>query len=110
MEIQRENLSSNHLKLTLNNDGEEIARIFIYLIENELHDKPYAYFEDVFVKEKYRNQGNGKIIVKAAIAEAKKQGCYKIVCTSRYGRENVHKFYQNLGLKEHGKSFRIDFK
>ena len=86
-------------KLTITKDGKEIARVYLYFIRNELHEKPYALMEDLFVQEEFRGQGFGKQMVKAAIEEAKKEGCYKVICTSRYEREQVHQMYQDLGFK-----------
>ena len=95
-------------KLTITKDGKEIARVYLYFIRNELHEKPYALMEDLFVQEEFRGQGLGKQMVKAAVEEAKKEGCYKVICTSRYEREQVHKMYQNLGFNDYGKEFRIN--
>ena len=86
-----------------------IARATIVLVENELHDRPYALLEDVFVEEAHRGQGNGRKISQMAIDKARDMGCYKIVCTSRSEREHVHALYESLGMKKHGYSFRLDF-
>ncbi|MEM5830137.1 MAG: GNAT family N-acetyltransferase [Candidatus Aenigmatarchaeota archaeon] len=101
---------SKAIKITIRNGNEEIARCYIYLISNDLHDKPYALLEDVFVKEEYRNIGIGSKLVKKAIDVAKKLNCYKILATSRFEREYVHKFYEKLGFKKWGFEFRIDLK
>ena len=85
-----------------------IARATIVLIENELHDKPYALLEDVFVEEAYRGLGNGRKISQMAIDKAREFGCYKIVCTSRSERTYVHTLYESLGMSKHGYSFRMD--
>lgn len=106
MNIER--ITTSGRKLTITKDDKELARIYIYLIRNDLHDKPYALIEDLFVQEEFRGQGYGKKMVQAALEEAKKEGCYKVICTSRYEREHVHKMYQDLGFKDHGKEFRID--
>lgn len=86
-----------------------IARATIVLVENELHDKPYALLEDVFVEEEYRGQGYGRKISQMAIAKAREMACYKIVCTSRSEREHVHALYESLGMIKHGYSFRMNF-
>lgn len=101
-------ISSTAKRLSITDRGREIARAWIFFISNDLHDKQYALLEDVFVHEEYRGQGYGKQIVNEAIREAKKSGCYKIIGTSRYGRENVHSFYRKLGFAEWGKEFRMD--
>jgi hypothetical protein len=48
--------------------------------------------------------------VKRAIELARKLNCYKIIATSRFGRENIHEWYQKLGFKKFGFEFRIDLK
>ena len=107
--MQIDDLQSKAKKLTIKENGQEVARAFIYLIENELgHNKPYALMEDVFVEEQFRSQGYGRKMVEAAIAEAKKLGCYKIIITSRHEREKVHQFYQRFGFKDYGKEFRMN--
>jgi len=100
--------TSRAIKIFIEEGGQEIARAYIYIIFNGLHDEPYALLEDVFVNEKYRGQGHGKEIIKAAIEEAKKQGCYKLIGTSRYEREKVHNLYSGLGFEDYGKEFRIN--
>ncbi len=103
-----ERITTGGRKLTITKDHKELARIYLYFIQNDLHDKPYALMEDLFVQEEFRGQGYGKKMVQAALEEAKKERCYKVICTSRYGREHVHKMYQDLGFKDYGKEFRID--
>ena len=43
------------------------------------------------------------------IEEAKNQGCYKLICTSRNSKPRVHSLYEKIGFKDWGKEFRIDF-
>ncbi len=101
-------LASRGKKIILEEDGQEIARARIFLITNDLHDRPFALLEDVFVQESFRGKGYGAKIVKAAMEEAKKEGCYKIVGTSRYARGEVHEFYKKLGFADYGKEFRME--
>jgi GNAT superfamily N-acetyltransferase len=108
MEI--EEIQSKGKKLTIKENGEEIARISIFFIKNALHKEPYAFLEDLFVQEEFRGKGYGKKIIEEAIVEAKKYSCYKIIGTSRYGRDNVHEFYKKLGFKDYGKEFRLDMR
>ena len=102
-------ISSTAKKVSIIDDGVEVARGRIYLIENDLgHGSPYAYLEDVYVVDEARGRGYGTQIVCALLEEAKKAGCYKVIGCSRYGREKVHEFYSKLGFKEWGKEFRLD--
>ena len=98
------------IKLEYVLEGEVVGRAYLVLVQNELHPEPYALLEDVFVKEEYRGRGIGKEIVRKAIEKARELGCYKIIATSRFEREKVHRFYESLGFKKWGFEFRIDFK
>jgi len=41
------------------------------------------------------------------ITEAKNLGYYKLVATSRYERENVHKMYEKNGFENFGIEFKM---
>lgn len=90
-------------------DGKEIARAYLYILSNDLHEKPFGFLEDVFVEEEFRGTGYGKKIVERVIEFVKEAGCYKLVATSRTEREKVHKLYCDLGFVVWGKEFRMDF-
>ena len=108
MLMQTKDQSSKAKRITLSEKGKEIARVWIYYIHNDLHPQQYALIEDLFVEEKFRGKSLGSTLMKAAITEAKKEGCYKVLASSRYAREKVHDFYQKLGFKDYGKEFRLD--
>ncbi len=88
----------------------EIARIYLYLLTNDLHQEPFGFIEDLFVQESHRGQGLGTQLLTKVIAEAKAQNCYKLICTSRHSREEVHKMYEKHGFKNYGLEFRMDLK
>jgi GNAT superfamily N-acetyltransferase len=94
--------------ITLEEKGKAIGRAYIYVLKNGLHKKPFGYLEDVFVEEAHRGEGFGTKLTKLAIVEAKKQGCYKLIATSRFGKPKLHKFYGKWGFKKNGYEFRID--
>lgn len=96
------------VKITAEEDGKTIGRAFLYVLKNDLHSEPFGFLEDVFVQESHRKHGIGSQLVQMAIKEAKVQGCYKLVGNSRLSKENVHAFYEKLGLKKHGYEFRIN--
>jgi GNAT superfamily N-acetyltransferase len=110
MQIQQQiEKRSFAIKFTINEDLKVAGRVRLYIIYNELHDEPFGLMEDLFVEEMFRSKGIGRKLVDAVIVEAKKQKCYKLVLTSRYGKEMVHKWYKKMGFKEHGLGFRMDF-
>jgi GNAT superfamily N-acetyltransferase len=111
MEITTSKITScSGIKFSVKEDGKEVGRAFLYLIYNDLHKEPFGFIEDVFVDENCRGQGIGTDLVKRVLEEAQKQSCYKVICTSRYGKEKVHELYTKLGFKNHGIEFRIDYK
>lgn len=109
LEILEISGSSTFIKFEIKTGERVVGRAFLYLIKNDLHPKPYGLLEDVFVEEEFRGQGIGKKLVEMVIEKAKELGCYKLIATSRFERENVHRLYQNLGFEKHGFEFRIDF-
>jgi len=99
-----------YYRFSIKKNRKEIARAFLFLINNDLHDEPYGLVEDVFVDESCRGEGRGTKIVKAVIAKARELRCYKLIATSRFGRSKVHKIYLGLGFKKHGTEFRMELK
>ena len=97
------------VKITMVEAGQEVGRVYLYILYNDLHPEPFGFLEDLFVAEAWRSQGVGKQLIEAVVAEAKTQKCYKLWFTSRDGREGLHEWYKNLGFKEWAKQFRMDF-
>lgn len=90
-------------------NGIECGRVYLYLMTNGLHEAPFGLAEDLFVEASHRKQGIGTILIEKLIEEAKNRGCYKLLATSRHGREHLHLWYQKFGFKDWGKEFRLDF-
>lgn len=109
MDIKKTVAKCEGVRLSIQLDGIEVARAFLYLMSNNLHEAPFGFLEDVYVDESLRGQGLGTEIVNAVITEAKALGCYKLIATSRYSRSKVHDLYLRLGFRDQGKEFRIDF-
>ena len=108
MNITQKKLSTTGIKFNATDGDKQIARAYLYLLHNDLHDVPFGYIEDVFVEEEYRGQGIGTRIVQAAIEQAKNEKCHKVIMTSRYGKDDVHNLYQKIGFTDWGKEFRIN--
>lgn len=110
MEVKIVEGSTKFFRLSRIENGKEIARCWIYLIRNDLHEPPYALLEDVFVMKQYRRRGIWTSLYKEAMELAKNKGCYKMIATSRYRRLEVHAIYKKLGFEDWGKEFRFNFK
>ena len=109
MEIKQKAINMQGRKFYLEKDGREVARAFLFIIKNDLHDQPYGLLEDVFVDEVLRGQGLGTQLTKRVIESAKENKCYKLIATSRTSRTKVHQLYERLGFKNYGLEFRMDF-
>jgi GNAT superfamily N-acetyltransferase len=109
MEIKENKKNCIGFKFSVKENGKEIGRAYLYLMNNDLHSQPFGLMEDVFIDESQRGKGAGTALVKHIIKTAKKLGCYKLIATSRHSRPKVHRLYEKLGFKDYGKEFRIDF-
>ena len=108
MLIQKYEITAAGVRITITENGQKIGRAFLYLMKNDLHKEPFGFMEDVFVEEQFRGKGYGEKLAKTVIEEAKKHGCYKLTCTSRFSNERAHKLYEKVGFKNHGNEFRMD--
>lgn len=109
MDIDRRKLPAEGIRFSISVDGVEVARAYLYLMHNDLHEEPFGLMEDVFVDESQRGSGLGTKLVNEIVAAAKENGCYKLVATSRDSRPKVHELYRRLGFSDHGRELRIDF-
>jgi len=108
MQIDQERINTLGKRITARAADHEVGRLYLYVLLNDLHAGPFALIEDVFIREEHRGKGLAKQLVKAAVEEARRLGCYKVVMTSRYSKPEVHEIYGKLGFVEHGKEFRMD--
>jgi GNAT superfamily N-acetyltransferase len=109
VKIDRQDRAASGIRFSISADGREIARAYLYVMTNDLHDAPFGLLEDVYVDESQRGSGLGTALVKEAISVARELGCYKLIATSRTSRPKVHELYERLGFEKHGVEFRMDF-
>ena len=90
--------------------GRVVGTACLIVVPNLSHEgTPYALVENVVVDEGQRGAGYGELLMRHAIAEAQRAGCYKLVLTSNKQRADAHRFYQRLGFRVASEGFRIDF-
>jgi len=108
--IEKQDIQSKGIKYSFKDEnGTEIAHAFLYLMKNELHDKPFGLLEDLYVHEDHRGKGLSKQIMQDLLNDAEKL-CYKLLCTSRFEKESIHEMYEKkYNFKKWGYSFRIDY-
>jgi GNAT superfamily N-acetyltransferase len=109
MRIEQEPQAAHGVRLSVKGDDEsEVARAYLYIMHNDLHEVPFGLLEDVYVEESHRGEGVGTQLVQAVIDAARDGKCYKLIATSRASRPKVHALYERLGFKNHGFEFRMD--
>ncbi len=110
MNITQGNARCEGIRFSAKDDsGKEVARAFLYLMHNDLHEEPFGLLEDVEVEESVRGQGIGTKLVNDVIATARQKSCYKLIATSRHSRPKVHALYERIGFQNHGVEFRMNF-
>ena len=103
MELVSKKIKNSYaVRISIVERNKEAGSAYLYVLTNDLHKKPFGFIENVYVSEAHRGKGIGTKLVKAVIEEAKKANCYKIIGTSRLSRENVHVWYEKLGMKKWG--------
>jgi GNAT superfamily N-acetyltransferase len=82
-------------------DDKIISTCYLNIIPNLTRNaSPYAVIENVVTDSAYRNQGNGKAVVKFALDYAWQAGCYKVMLQTGSKRESTHHFYRSSGFVE----------
>jgi GNAT superfamily N-acetyltransferase len=68
-----------------------------------------AQIESVHVAAEHRSKGIGEAIVRFAIEEARRRGCFRMQLTSNKSRVDAHRFYRGLGFAQSHEGFKLDF-
>lgn len=108
MNVQRQERPARGIRFSIGGEQGEVARAYLYVMTNDLHEAPFGLLEDVFVAESERGSGLGTALVNEVIAAARAAGCYKLVATSRASRPKVHELYERLGFAKYGVEFRMN--
>ncbi len=103
-----DSIGTNAIRIAAIMGRVEVGHVYLYFIGNDLHERRYAYMEDLGVAEDMQDRGVGKILVHKFLEKAREFGCYKVVCTSRYARTHVHSLYEGQGMENSGFAFRLD--
>lgn len=67
-----------------------------------------AIVDGVVVSSLWRGRGVGAAMMAEAMRLAGQAGCYKLMLSSNSKREDAHRFYRQLGFRQHGVSFWIE--
>ncbi len=91
-------------------EGRIVGAASLVIVPNLSHQgRPYAIVENVVVDAAKRGGGYGELLLRYAMAEARRAGCYKLSLTSNKQRRDAHRFYESLGFRATHEGFRVDF-
>ncbi len=96
--------------LVVETDGRVIATAVLIIVPNLTHrGRPYAIIENIVVDEAERGRAYGELLLRHAIDEARRAGCYKLSLTSNKRRKDAHRFYERLGFQATHEGYRVEF-
>jgi len=88
--------------------GRVVATATLGIIPNlSYRGRPWAFAEGLVVDPSQRRKGYGEALMRYAIEEARRAGCYKVSLTSNKRRSEAHLFYQKLGFAASHEGFRL---
>ena len=89
-------------------DGSVVGTFAFIVIPNlSYRGRPVAQVENVVVDEPWRGRGVGEAMMRWAIEEATRAGCFRIQLTSNKAREDAHRFYRRLGFASSHEGFKL---
>jgi GNAT superfamily N-acetyltransferase len=71
MKVERREHAAKGIRFSIRGPGGELARAYLYVMTNDLHDAPFGLLEDVYVDESQRGNGLGTALVREVVAAAK---------------------------------------
>jgi GNAT superfamily N-acetyltransferase len=90
-------------------EGKIVGTYSLTILDNLVHmGAPSGVVESVVVLPHYRGRGVGTVMMKHAMRLCQGAHCHKLTLSSNLVRESAHRFYQNLGFKQHGFSFVVE--
>ena len=88
--------------------GSVVATLVLIIVPNLSHrGRPWCGVENVVVDARVRGKGYGEALMRYAIEEARRAGCYKLTLTSNKRRSEAHRFYEKLGFAASHEGFRL---
>ena len=96
--------------LVVEAQGQIAGSAVLIIVPNLSHQgRPYAIIENIVIDTGARGAGYGEKLVRYAIEEARKAGCYKLSLTSNKRRPDAHRFYERLGFQATHEGYRLEF-
>jgi GNAT superfamily N-acetyltransferase len=91
-------------------DGRVVGMLqFTYIPNMQYVGGRVAQVESVVVDEPMRGKGIGEAMMRWAIDEAKRRGCFRLQLTSNKARTDAHRFYERLGFTASHVGMKLNF-
>ncbi|WP_438008706.1 GNAT family N-acetyltransferase [Sorangium sp. So ce321] len=89
----------NNALLVAEVEGRVVGAFHLTIIQYVAnHGGRVAQVENVIVDPSQRSRGVGEVMMRWAIDEARRRGCFRVQLTSNKTRLRAHRFYQRLGF------------
>ena len=99
-----------HHLLVAEAGGRIMATLVLIIVPNLTHvGRPWAVIENMVVARDERGKGYGEALMRHAVEEARRAGCYKVSLTSNKRRLDAHRFYERLGFVATHEGYRLTF-
>jgi GNAT superfamily N-acetyltransferase len=99
----------DHHLLVAEQGGRVVGTVHLLIFRHLGHGlRPVAIVENVVVQSGLRSKGIGELMIEAARAIARTNGCYKMSLTSNIRRPRAHRFYEHLGWRRTHLGFSFD--
>jgi GNAT superfamily N-acetyltransferase len=90
-------------------EGLIVGTFALLIMDNLAHSGASSgVIEDVVVGKEWQHRGIGKQMMDHVMRRCREAECYKLTFSSNAVRKEAHKFYESLGFKRHGYSFRVE--
>lgn len=107
--VERRAVDASGIRLSVCSNGAEVGHGYIYVLRNDLHERPFAFFENLFIEPDRRRGGAGETLVSHALDLARDLGCYKIIGTVKREHRYSLQWFKRFGFETKAVEVRIDF-
>jgi len=93
--------SANSIYVAENDDHILLGYVSVHWYPCFFLNGPEGYISELFIRETFRGQGVGKLLLDTVIAEGKKRDCSRLMLINRRSRESYQRgFYHKHGWEE----------
>jgi len=92
--------SDNHLFLLAEVSGVPVGMCALLFTVSTWSAAEAAEVQDMLVTQTYRRRGAGRTLLRAAMEEARKRGCFRVHLDAETWNVEAHRFYREMGFLE----------